>query len=632
MTFAYNIWLILGLLALPALAALYYQAEKNKTKKLAHFAAAKLLLDLAASFSPVKRNIKATLSVIGIFLIMIALAQPQWGYDWQETKGKGIDILIALDTSKSMLAEDIRPNRLERAKLAILDLAERVEGDRLGLIAFSGSAFLQCPLTLDYDAFSQTLETVDTGIISRGGTNIAAAIAEAEVSFAEKDNFKILVLITDGEDLRAAGIEQARKAAENGVKIYTVGVGSVSGELIPVRDENGGVDFLRDEQGNVVKTRLDENTLATISEVTDGFYTHLGSTGQGLEQVYTVGLQSIPKEEREARLQQVPQERFQWPLGLAVLFLVAETFLGTRKRNIGYSPIPLRWTVALALAALPVLETSLKASPGKGEKFFQEGDFEKAGEEYLKAAEDKPDDPRLQYNLGATQYRLGHFEEAEQTLSKALETDDPILQKDAYYNLGNTHYRLGEATKEIDPAGTIEIWEEGLKDYENSLNIAPEDEDAKFNYDLLKKRIEALKEQQQEQNQDNKDQEDKEEGEDQENQDSDSEQNQDQQDSKEEEGQEQDQKESEKGEDEQSQNQDQKEGEQNEEEGQQQSSEGDEKKEGEEEQAQSIPGRMSREEARHLLEAMRNDEKKLPVIQFEVADPKGEKNAPVRDW
>ena len=131
MTFASHIWMILGLLALPALAFLYYRSEKNKTRKLAHFAAAKLLLDLASSFSPVKRNIKATLSVAGIFLILAALARPQWGYVWQETKGKGIDILIALDTSKSMLAEDIRPNRLERAKLAILDLAERAEGSHL---------------------------------------------------------------------------------------------------------------------------------------------------------------------------------------------------------------------------------------------------------------------------------------------------------------------------------------------------------------------------------------------------------------------------------------------------------------------------------------------------------------------
>ena len=609
MTFASHFWMILGLLALPALAFLYYQSEKNKKRKLAHFAAAKLLLDLASSFSPVKRNIKATLSVAGIFLILAALARPQWGYVWQETKGKGIDILIALDTSKSMLAEDIRPNRLERAKLAILDLAERAEGDRLGLIAFSGSAFLQCPLTLDYDAFRQTLETVDTSIISRGGTNIAAAIAESQVSFAEKDNFKILVLITDGEDLQEAGLEQARRAAEEGVKIYTVGVGSLAGELIPIRGDDGSVDYLRDEHDNIVKTRLDERTLVAIAEATEAFYTRLGSTGQGLEQVYTEGLQSIPKEEREARLQQIPHERFQWPLGLAVLFLMAETFLGTRKRKVAYSPLPLRWTAGLVLAALTIVETDLRASPGKGEKFYEEGEFDKAGQEYAKAAEDSPDDPRIQYNLGATQYRLGHFEDAEDTLRNALQTDDPILQKDAYYNLGNTLYRLGESTLPIDPAQTIEIWEEGLTEYENSLNIDPQDEDAQFNYKLLKKRIEELKQQQQQQ-QENQDQQDQE---------SNSEdQNQDQQDSQEQEGQGQEQE-------------NQQEGEQKEEQGQQQPSEGEEKKEAAEEQAQAVPGRMSREEARQLLEAMRNDEKKLPVIQFEKADRK-EREAPIRDW
>ncbi len=629
MTFASQLWIILGLLALPALAFLYYQAEKNKTRKLAHFAAAKLLLDLASSFSPMKRNIKAILSVTGIFLVLIALARPQWGYVWQETKGKGIDILIALDTSKSMLAEDIRPNRLERAKLAILDLAERAEGDRLGLIAFSGSAFLQCPLTLDYDAFRQTLETVDAGIISRGGTNIAAAIAESQVSFAEKDNFKILVLITDGEDLQEAGIEQARRAAEEGVKIYTVGVGSLAGELIPVRGEDGGVDFLRDEQGNIVKTRLDESTLLSIAEATDGFYTRLGSTGQGLEQVYTEGLQSIPKEEREARLQQIPHERFQWPLGLAVLFLMAETFLGTRKRKVGYAPLPLRWTAGLALTALTILETDLRASPGKGEKFYQEGAFDKAGEEYAKAAEDSPDDPRIQYNLGAAQYRLGNFEDAEDTLRKALQTDDPVLQKDTYYNLGNTLFRLGESTQSIDPEQTIEIWEEGLTEYENSLNIDPEDEDAQFNYELLEKRIEELKQQQQEQ-QENQDQD-----QDQQNQDGED-QEQDQQNSEQQDGENQEQEGQENPSEDGKEQEKQQGDEQNEEEkqGQQQqpqASEREEEKEPGEEQAQAVPGRMSREEARQLLEAMRNDEKKLPVIQFEKTDKKS-RNTPIRDW
>ena len=621
MTLASHFWMILGLLALPALAFLYYRSEKNKTRKLAHFAAAKLLLDLASSFSPVKRNIKATLSVAGIFLILLALARPQWGYVWQETKGKGIDILIALDTSKSMLAEDIRPNRLERAKLAILDLAERADGDRLGLIAFSGSAFLQCPLTLDYDAFRQTLETVDTSIISRGGTNIAAAIAEAQVSFAEKDNFKILVLITDGEDLQEAGLEQARRAAGEGVKIYTVGVGSLAGELIPVRGEDGGVDFLRDEQGNIVKTRLDERTLVAIVEATDAFYTRLGSTGQGLEQVYTESLQSIPKEEREARLQQIPHERFQWPLGLAVLFLMAETFLGTRKRKVSYSPLPLRWTAGLALAALTIVEVDLRASTGKGEKYYEEGEFDKAGQEYSNAAEDSPDDPRIQYNLGATQYRLGHFEDAEDTLRNALQTEDPILQKETYYNLGNTLYRLGESTLSIDPVQTIEIWEGGLTEYENSLNIDPEDEDAQFNYELLKKRIEELKQQQQEQQQQQDQDQDQQENQDQEqNQDKDQQkqdgENQEQEGEKQQ-GDEQKGKEKE----------DEKQGQQQ----QPQASEGDEKKEADPEQAQAAAGRMSREEARQLLEAMRNDEKKLPVIQFEKADRK-EREAPFRDW
>ena len=272
MTFASQPWLFTLILALPILIIFYYYSETKKRQMLSQFAATNLLASLAMSYSSSKRTIKVGLTILGILLVLIAIARPQWGHQWQESKGHGIDILIALDTSKSMLAEDIKPNRLERAKLAIFDLVDKLEGDRVGLIAFSGQAFLQCPLTLDYDAFNQTLEIIDTSIIPVGGTNIASAINEASVSFVHDDNEKILILITDGEDLHRNGISLARKVNESGVKIYTVGVGSATGELIPVRQKPGEIEYLRDLEGNVVKTRLDSVTLMEIAKQTNAFY------------------------------------------------------------------------------------------------------------------------------------------------------------------------------------------------------------------------------------------------------------------------------------------------------------------------------------------------------------------------
>ena len=615
MNFDQSIWLFLAIATFPVLTLLYIQAEKLKRNRLEAFAAFKLLSNLAASVSPVKRNIKAGLVIVASCLILIALARPHWGYYWQETKGKGIDILIALDTSKSMLAEDIKPNRIERAKLAILDLVDRIEGDRVGLIAFSGSAFLQCPLTLDYNAFRLTLETINTSVISRGGTNFSAAIAEAQASFAADDNFKVLVLITDGEDLEAAGIEQAKLAAREGVKIYTVGVGSPGGELIQFRGLNGSMDFLRDDKGNVIKTRLDETTLREISKITDAFYFPMGSKGDGLEKVYEVGLDSIPKQERQAHMQKLPHQRFQWPLGLAIIALIIESLISSRKYarrrpspNIGLFLFPF-------LILCLVGSKTVDASPAKAEKFYNEGNYLDAKENYREAIEKSPGDKRLYYNLGSTEYRDGSFDEAEKAFRLALETDDIDIQKNTFYNLGNTRYRMGEKSLKTHPEDTIKLWEQGIKDYKNTLNLDPENEDAEFNLDFITEKLEALKKQLEQQNQEKE-----------ENQTEHS-QNQDNT-SEEREGQEkhQDKK-----------NNQAQPGKQNSQEGKGKSEdlpkETNEKEELEEDQwERKSHGLMTREEARQLLESLRNEEKKLPITIFEFPDKRDSESRNLKDW
>src|SRR6185295_12827799 len=218
--------------------------------------------------------------------LILALARPQWGFDWEPTKQRGLDIIVAIDTSKSMLAEDIAPNRLTRAKLAALDLMQQARADRLGLIAFAGSAFLQCPLTVDDAVFRQSVEALDVNIIPQGGTALAEAIEKALAAFSETDTHKALVLITDGEDHDSAAVEAAKKAAAAGLQIFTVGVGTADGELLRMKDANGRSDYVRDEDGNVVKSHLNEELLKDIAKETQqGVYVRLQGA-KSIEMLY----------------------------------------------------------------------------------------------------------------------------------------------------------------------------------------------------------------------------------------------------------------------------------------------------------------------------------------------------------
>ena len=196
--------------------------------------------------------------------MLLALARPQWGFVWEEAKQKGLDIIIAIDTSRSMLARDVAPNRLERAKLAAFDLMKQTKSDRLGLVAFAGTAFLQSPLTLDDQAFRQGVDALNVGIIPQGGTALSAAIHTSIEAFEKNnDNHKVLVLFTDGEDHDAdtETLAAAKEAAEAGLHIFTVGVGTKEGELLRVKDDQGNYSFIKDEDGNVVKSHLNETLL-----------------------------------------------------------------------------------------------------------------------------------------------------------------------------------------------------------------------------------------------------------------------------------------------------------------------------------------------------------------------------------
>jgi Ca-activated chloride channel family protein len=322
----------------PLLILFFWWAWKKRQDLLTQFIHARLLPGLTVGISPTRVKIRIALLILTVIFLIVALARPQWGFDWEPTKQKGLDIIVAIDLSKSMLAEDIAPNRLGRAKLAALDIMRQARADRLGLIAFAGSAFLQCPLTVDDAVFRQSLEALDVNTISQGGTALAEAIQKALAAFSEADAFKALVFLTDGEDHDSGAIEAAKKAAAAGLQIFTVGIGTPAGELLRVKDENGHSDYIRDEDGNVVKSHLNEDLLKDIARQTQqGVYFRLQGA-KTIDELYSQYLSKLPKTEHEEKLVRRYHERYHWPLALAFICLAFEMLFpsegGNRKNGV----------------------------------------------------------------------------------------------------------------------------------------------------------------------------------------------------------------------------------------------------------------------------------------------------------
>lgn len=330
-----DIKLINGLWVVALLIVFYFWVFRKREKDGEKFAKAELLENLTLDTSYMKRKIKIALMLFIMVFFVFSLMRPQWGEGWKEVKRKGLDILIAIDTSKSMLAEDVKPNRLERSKLAVKDLIKKIKGDRLGLIAFSGGAFLQCPLTIDYNGFMIFLDDLNINSIPKGSTSLASAIDEAIESYEGGLNkYKILILITDGEGHVGDPIKAAQKAKKNGIKIFTVGIGNKEGDLIPVIDGTGKRGYLKDKKGNFIKSRLNEDVLKKIAAITGGGYVKATGLEFGLDLIYENKLSKMDKRDFDSKLTRLYEEKFQIPLFIAFLLLITETFIRERKSGL----------------------------------------------------------------------------------------------------------------------------------------------------------------------------------------------------------------------------------------------------------------------------------------------------------
>ncbi|HVN85394.1 MAG TPA: VWA domain-containing protein [Candidatus Binatia bacterium] len=319
---------LIGLVLAPALVAFFVWARRRRRRALDAFVVAALLPAVAPDVDARRRTLRAAMLTLAALLLVVGIGGPMWGFRWQEVKREGIDLIVAIDTSRSMLAIDVKPNRLARAKLAVQDLLAELNGDRVGLVAFAGSAFVQSPLTLDYGAFAQSLDAIEVGIIPKGGTALAEAIDVSLEAFeGRQGSHQALVLITDGEDHEGNVKDAAKRAADRGVKIYTVGIGTSDGELIP--SESGG--FLKDRKGQVVKSRLDEETLKQIAVDTGGVYLHAAGASLGLTELYRDYIAKMEKRELASTLERRFEHRFQIPLALALVLLLIEPLIGERR-------------------------------------------------------------------------------------------------------------------------------------------------------------------------------------------------------------------------------------------------------------------------------------------------------------
>jgi Ca-activated chloride channel homolog len=598
---------------IPLIVAFYIWAFKRKAFLLNNFVSSELRDRLVTGFSPRQQKLKVSMLLLSVAFVIFALIRPKYGFHWEEVKRRGVDILIALDVSESMLAEDVSPNRLERAKREIIDLLNITEGDRVGLVAFAGTSFLQCPLTLDYGAVQIFLDELSTDLIPVPGTAIGEAITKSVGAYDEKDrNSRVLILITDGEDHYGKPLEAAKKAAESGLKIYAIGIGQEGGAPIPDKKSGG---FKKDRKGDVVMSQLDEDTLQKIALETGGSYVRSVTGNLDLENIYKDIRANVEDKELESGRRKRFEERYQWPLSLAIFLLFLEGITGDAKRrrrekSKGKGAVALTGSklalFALSLLLFPVAtrtQAQVFSTPKRdGEQAYSLGKYDEALERLLDAQIENPEDQNLKYNLGNTYYKMGEYDKAAQIFQNIAQTGPKDLADRSRYNLGNTAFRQGKL-------------QEALTHYQDALAQAPDDEDAKYNLDYVRKEIkrrmeEQKKRQEEQQNQPQEGQENQDQqGENQKQQNQDGQQNQDQ------EGQKPQDQDGQKGQDEQQKEDEQQDGQPPQGEGENQEQQQEQALEQEKEggggrlEEQASEGEMSEQEAQRWLSTLKGDRK-----------------------
>ncbi len=519
------LWWVAIVLAIAIFATVrHYRASLS-------FASAELLRRMAPMNWSI-RIISLMLSTLALLAIVVGLVDIRWGRVWRDVPQRGIEVMFVLDVSRSMLAEDTSPNRLERSKQYIKDLVEQMAGDRVGLVLFAGDVKRQMPLTNHYGDFVSALDEIGPHNIDRGGSNLGQAIEVAADAFLEKTSeHRAIVLFTDGEYHESEPIEAAKRALlEHGTRIFTIGIGDAgAGAQIPDSSRRGG-QFIKHD-GRAVVSKLNDSVLEQIALTTDGAYIPAGTKHVDMDAVYHQFIANIEQQDFESARVNSYVPRYQWFLGFALLMLLADILLGAIRKLIkvkdrvsdtenhvaGHSS-----RIASTAAVIVVFAIVFSADTGladesaatlvqQGQTALTQGDAATAIERFSSAQSLGFSDPRVNYNMGIAHYNVGDIESARSAFAQAAESTDRTIAGQARYNIGNTYYAEALQRMQADPQAAMSSLATAIDHYRGALTANRKDEDARANIELahrLKQQLQKQQEQQpqQDQSQENEEQ------------------------------------------------------------------------------------------------------------------------------
>ncbi|MDD5784872.1 MAG: VWA domain-containing protein [Prevotella sp.] len=465
------------LAALPLIAILRWVLERKQLKRLKLFGDPTLLRHLMPDVSKMRPVVKFWMLLAAMALIIVMMARPQMGTRISHEKRTGIESIIAMDISNSMLAEDVTPSRLDRTKMMVENLVDNFTDDKIGLIVFAGDAFVQLPITSDYVSAKMFLSEIEPSLIATQGTDIATAINMAANSFTQQQGVgKAIIVITDGEDHEGGALEAAKAAKKKGMRVYVLGVGSDKGAPIPL----GNGDYMKDRTGNTVMTKLNEEMCRQIAEAGGGAYIHVDNNTNAQRQLDNE-LAKLSKKEMQSTIYSDYDEQFQAFGIIAIILLILEICILESKNPIarrlnifGRKQRTTTLIVALLVASASFAQNDRRYIT-QGNKLFRSGQFDKAEVAYRKAIEKNPRNPQAHYNLGNSLMAQKKDSAAVQSFQKSTELETSKIRKAmAFHNMGvvcQQHKMYGEA----------------IEAYKNSLRLNPKDDATRYNLELCKR-------------------------------------------------------------------------------------------------------------------------------------------------
>lgn len=483
------------LAVIPLLALLRFVMTRAQKKRLRKFGDPKLVRQLMPDVSRWRPLVKFWLLQAALALIIVMLARPQFGTKISNEKRQGIETIIAMDISNSMLAQDVTPSRLDRCKMMVENLVDNFTDDKIGLLVFAGDAFIQLPITSDYVSAKMFLADIQPSLIATQGTDIALVISKAMNSFTQEEGIgKAIIVITDGEDHEGGAIEAAEEARKKGMRVYVLGVGSAGGAPIP--DGNGG--YMKDRGGNTVMTRLNQSMCRDIAKAGGGAYIHVDNNSDAQRQLDNE-LAKLSKKETESTVYSEYDEQFQAVGILVLLLLIAELCLLECKnpllKNVRFFKGKRRYASAILLlllmSAIPSNAQNDRNSIRQGNRQFRGGKYADSEVSYRKAMEKNPRNPQAAYNLGNALFAQKKDSAAVVAYQSGVQLETSAIRKAmGYHNMGVV-------------CQSHKMYSEAIEAYKNALRLNPKDDEARYNLELCKKQ---QKKQQDKKNQDKQDQ------------------------------------------------------------------------------------------------------------------------------